>query len=212
MTQLCSAIHPVITKMNQDNMETNPPVVARVCNPTLIWVPCRWQASSLHVWANYLWDSTLQKRQCLQQIAWKYQPSERHVNLNSLLNLPQFVLVADYYLWEPRFVYRSCFRYQCCRHSWVLIGGEGAGKIIKTKYWSQRLPAREKKSDNKDGQDCHGPKKSSKRGSARKMGPAVQGGAFAEMREHVHRSYCGVPGRLHHGWLGVFLVLPSPGY
>ena len=138
---------------------------------------------------------------------------QKHVlTLIPSLNLPQFVLVANYYLREPRFVYRSCFRYQCCRHSWVLIGSEGAGKMIKTKYWSQSLPAREKKSDYQDGQDCHRPKKSSKRGSARKMGPAMQGGAFAEMREHVHRSYCGVPGRLHHGWLGVFLVLPSPGY
>ena len=36
------------------------------------------------------------------------------------------------------------------------------------------------------------------------MGPAVQSGAFAEMRKHVHRSYCGVPGlTLVGGILGI---------
>ena len=39
------------------------------------------------------------------------------------------------------------------------------------------------------------------------MGPAVQSGAFAEMRKHVHRSYCGVPGlTLVGGILGIPLT------
>ena len=39
------------------------------------------------------------------------------------------------------------------------------------------------------------------------MGPAVQSCAFAEMRKHVHRSYCGVPGlTLVGGILGISLT------
>ena len=39
------------------------------------------------------------------------------------------------------------------------------------------------------------------------MGPAVQSGALAEMRKHVHRSHCGVPGlTLVGGILGISLT------
>ena len=39
------------------------------------------------------------------------------------------------------------------------------------------------------------------------MGPAVQSGALAELRKHVHRSHCGVPGlTLVGGILGIPLT------
>ena len=133
------------------------------------------------MWRNRLWDSTLQRWQCLKLIAWKFN-KRAHLNCLRVYNLPQFVLVANNNLRELGFVNRGCLWNQCCWHSCLLVWSKSATKKIEILCCCQKNPpAREKEGDDKVGQDCDGPKYSSKGWGIWQMRPSMQSCAAAKI-------------------------------